>query len=86
MLRGCGLSPSRGSAWLASQAGQLGPPLFVGLVLCYVVAVVTGVASTAGTIGVLIPLSAPFVLSGELPSTGLLAAMAISAAVTDISR
>ena len=71
--------------WLASQAGQLGSPLFVGLVLCYVVAVVTGVASTAGTIGVLIPLSAPFVLSGELPSTGLLTAMAISAAVTDIS-
>jgi di/tricarboxylate transporter len=71
--------------WLAAQAAGLGSPVFVGLVLCLLVAVVTGVASTAGTIGVLIPLSAPFVLSGELDGTMLLTAMAISAAVTDIS-
>lgn len=71
--------------WLATQAGALGSPLLVGLVLCLVVAVVTGVASTVGTIGVIIPLSAPFVVSGQLEATSLLTAMAISAAVTDIS-
>jgi di/tricarboxylate transporter len=71
--------------WLAAQAAGLGSPLFVGLVLCFLVAVVTGIASTAGTIGVLIPLSAPFVVGGQLDGTMLLTAMAISAAVTDIS-
>ena len=71
--------------WLAGQAASLGSPVFVGLVLCLLVAVVTGVASTAGTIGVLIPLSAPFVVTGQLDGTMLLTAMAISAAVTDIS-
>ena len=71
--------------WLAAQAASVGSPLLVGLVLCLIVAVVTGVASTAGTIGVLIPLSAPFVVSGALDGTMLLTAMAISAAVTDIS-
>ena len=71
--------------WLADQAGALGSPVFVGLLLCLIVAVVTGVASTVGTIGVIIPLSAPFVVSGQLDGTMLLTAMAISAAVTDIS-
>ncbi len=71
--------------WLTAQVSTLASPRMVGLVLCYLVAVVTGVASTAGTIGVLIPLSAPLVLAGELDGTGLLTAMAISAAVTDIS-
>jgi di/tricarboxylate transporter len=71
--------------WLALQAKAMGSPLLMGLVLCFIVAVVTGVASTIGTIGILVPLSAPFVLAGDLEATGLLAAMAVSAAVSDIS-
>ncbi|NIP14470.1 MAG: hypothetical protein GWM88_06960 [Pseudomonadales bacterium] len=71
--------------WLATQAKTLGSPLLMGLVLCFIVAVVTGVASTIGTIGILVPLSAPFVLAGDLEATGLLTAMAVSAAVSDIS-
>ncbi|MBT7370168.1 MAG: hypothetical protein HN816_05935 [Gammaproteobacteria bacterium] len=71
--------------WLANQLGNLGSPNIIGLLLCFTVAIVTGVASTMGTIGMLVPLSAPFVVSGDLSGTGLLTAMAISAAVTDIS-
>ena len=71
--------------WLAVQAASVGSSTFIGLLLCLVVAVVTGVASTMGTIGMLVPLSAPFILSGDLDGTGLLTAMAISAASSDIS-
>ena len=71
--------------WLAMQLGQMGSPYVIGLLLCFTVAIVTGVASTMGTIGMLVPLSAPFVVAGSLDGTGLLTAMSISAAVTDIS-
>jgi di/tricarboxylate transporter len=71
--------------WLAAQVSNAGSANLIGLLLCLLVAVITGVASTIGTIGMLIPLSAPFIVSGELDGTGLLTAMAISAAVTDIS-
>ena len=71
--------------WLAHHAAGLGSPTLIGLLLCLTVAFVTGVASTIGTIGVLVPLSAPFLIGGDLPATGLLTAMSISAAVTDIS-
>ncbi|MGI9327623.1 MAG: SLC13 family permease [Pseudomonadales bacterium] len=71
--------------WLAMHIGSMGSSVIIGLLLCLLVAVVTGVASTMGTIGMLVPLSAPFVHSGTLDATGLLTAMAISAAVTDIS-
>ncbi|MDH3643365.1 MAG: SLC13 family permease [Gammaproteobacteria bacterium] len=71
--------------WLAAQANTLGSPLAVGLILCFIVSIVTGVASTMGTIGILVPLSAPFVLAGDLQATGLLTAMSVSAAVSDIS-
>lgn len=71
--------------WLAAQVNQVGSPDLIGLFLCYLVSIVTGVASTIGTIGMLVPLSAPFIVSGDLDGTGLLTAMAISAAVSDIS-
>ena len=71
--------------WLAMQVSTLGSANVIGLLLCLIVAVVTGVASTIGTIGMLVPLSAPFIVSGQLDGTGLLTAMAISAAVTDVS-
>lgn len=71
--------------WLALQADALGSPLLVGLLLCFIVGLVTGVASTMGTIGILVPLSTPFLVAGDLETTTLMTAMSISAAVTDIS-
>ena len=71
--------------WLADYAGSLGSESLVALVLCYLVSVVTGVASTIGTIGMLVPLSAPLLHDGVIEGTGLLTAMAVSAAVSDIS-
>jgi di/tricarboxylate transporter len=71
--------------WLANQVSQVGSPELIGLLLCYLVSIVTGVASTIGTIGMLVPLSAPFIVTGDLEGTGLITAMAISAAISDIS-
>ena len=71
--------------WMANQVSQIGSPELIGLFLCYLVSIVTGVASTIGTIGMLVPLSAPFIVSGDLDGTGLITAMAISAAISDIS-
>jgi di/tricarboxylate transporter len=71
--------------WMAAQVSQVGSPEVIGLFLCFLVSIVTGVASTIGTIGMLVPLSAPFIVSGDLDGTGLLTAMAISAAVSDVS-
>ena len=72
-------------AWLATLAQEIGTASLVGLVLCYLVSVITGVASTIGTIGMLVPLSVPLINDGGLDATGLFAAMAVSAAVSDIS-
>jgi len=71
--------------WMANQVSQIGSPELIALFLCYLVSIVTGVASTMGTIGMLVPLSAPFIVSGDLEGTGLITAMAISAAISDIS-
>lgn len=71
--------------WLAIQSDAVGSAPIVGLLLCYLVSIITGVASTMGTIGMLVPLSAPLITSGALDGTGLLTAMAVSAAISDIS-
>ena len=71
--------------WLAAQAEVIGSATTVGLLLCYLVSIITGVASTIGTIGMLVPLSAPLITSGAIDGTGLITAMAVSAAISDIS-
>ena len=71
--------------WLAGMVRELGSPTLAAIMLCILSAIVTALTSTFGTFGVLIPLAAPFIAAGELDPTTLLAAMAISAAVTDIS-
>jgi di/tricarboxylate transporter len=62
---------------------RLGDPLVVGLLLCYVGAVTSAFASSAGILGALIPLAAPFMALGGIGTTGLVVALAISATVVD---
>ncbi|MBT3830965.1 MAG: hypothetical protein HOB98_10435 [Gammaproteobacteria bacterium] len=57
----------------------------IGLFLCYLVSIATGVAFTIGTISMSVPLSTSFIATGDLEGTGLITAMAISAAISDIS-
>lgn len=66
-------------SWIAS----LGDPRLVGLLLCFVGAVTSAFASSAGILGALIPLAAPFMAQGGVGTTGLVVALAISATAVD---
>ncbi len=70
--------------WLGTQLSHFGGPVVVALMLCFLIGSVTAFASTLGTIGILIPLCVPFLLSGDIHLTGTIAALAICAAVTDV--
>ncbi|GLZ49050.1 hypothetical protein Acsp06_52350 [Actinomycetospora sp. NBRC 106375] len=62
---------------------SLGTPLLVAFLLCLVGAATSAFASSAGLLGVLIPLAAPFLLSGQIAAGGVIVALAISATVVD---
>lgn len=61
----------------------LGSPLVTGLLLCMVGAITSAFASSAGILSALVPLAVPFMARGEISSTGLVVALAISATVVD---
>ena len=61
----------------------LSSPLVTGLLICAVAAVTSAFASSAGILGAMIPLAAPFMARGEIGTTGLIVALAISATVVD---
>jgi Na+/H+ antiporter NhaD/arsenite permease-like protein len=62
---------------------SLGAPLLIAFLLCVVVAFTSAFASSAGLLGVLIPLAAPFLVQGEIGVTPMIIALAISATVVD---
>jgi di/tricarboxylate transporter len=61
----------------------LGSPLLVGFLICLVAAVTSAFASSAGILGAMIPLAVPFMAQGEIGTTGLVVAIALSATVVD---
>ncbi len=61
----------------------LGSPLLAALLICLVGAVTSAFASSAGILGAMIPLAVPFMVRGEIGTTGLVVAVAISATVVD---
>lgn len=61
----------------------LGVPLLVAFLLCLVGAATSAFASSAGLLGVLIPLAAPFLVSGQIGAAGVIVALAVSATVVD---
>ena len=60
-------------------------PLLGALLICAIAGVTSAFASSAGVIGVLIPLSVPLLSTGEVGVTGVVIALAISATVVDAS-
>ncbi|HYN07034.1 MAG TPA: SLC13 family permease [Vicinamibacterales bacterium] len=62
---------------------SLGTPLVVALLLCAVGAVTSAFASSAGILGAMIPLAAPFMAQGTIGTTGMVTALALSATVVD---
>jgi di/tricarboxylate transporter len=71
------------------QVGQgvsgLGAPLLAALLLCYIGGVVSAFASSVGVLGAIIPLAVPFLLQGQIGVVGMVAALAVSSTVVDVS-
>ncbi|MEZ7239754.1 SLC13 family permease [Rhodococcus sp. GXMU-t2271] len=70
---------------LAQMAITIGAPLLVAVVLCYVIGVTSAFASSTALLTAVIPLALPLLQTGALPVVGVVAALAISATVVDVS-
>lgn len=70
---------------LAKMAITIGAPLLVAAVLCYVIGVTSAFASSTALLAAIIPMALPLLHTGALPVVGVVAALAISATVVDVS-
>ncbi|WP_149825449.1 SLC13 family permease [Streptomyces tailanensis] len=71
--------------WAGEGVSDIGVPLLAALLLCYIGAIVSAFASSVGIMGALIPLAVPFLAQGEIGAVGMVAALAVSATVVDVS-
>ena len=70
---------------LAQMAITIGAPLLVAVVLCYIIGVTSAFASSTALLTAVIPMALPLLQTGALPVVGVVAALAISATVVDVS-
>ena len=68
---------------VGAAIGRLSTPLLTALLICVVGAITSAFASSAGILGAMIPLAVPFMARGEIDTTGMVVALAISATVVD---
>ncbi|MDT0319614.1 SLC13 family permease [Streptomyces millisiae] len=71
--------------YAGNAVGDTGVPLLAAVLICYIGAIVSAFASSVGIMGALIPLAVPFLLQGEIGAAGMIAALAVSATVVDVS-
>lgn len=71
--------------WAGEGVSDIGVPLLAALLLCYIGALISAFASSVGIMGALIPLAVPFLAQGEIGAVGMIAALAVSATVVDVS-
>ncbi|MFD5625457.1 SLC13 family permease [Streptomyces sp. NPDC127072] len=71
--------------WAGEGVSDIGVPLLSAVLLCYIGALVSAFASSVGIMGALIPLAVPFLAQGEIGAVGMIAALAVSATVVDVS-
>ena len=71
--------------YVSDNVAGLGSALLVSLLLCYVGAVVSAFASSTALLGAIIPLAVPFLAAGEASAVGVIAALAVSSTVVDVS-
>jgi di/tricarboxylate transporter len=72
-------------AFVGDSVSSIGAPLVGALLLCYVGGVVSAFASTVGVLGAIIPLAVPLLLLGQIDAVSVVAALAISSSVVDVS-
>lgn len=70
---------------VGNSVSRVGAPLLGALLLCYIGGVVSAFASSIAVLGATIPLAVPFLLQGHVQSGGVVAAIAVSATIVDVS-
>ena len=71
--------------YVSDGVASLGMPLLAALLICYIGAIVSAFASSTAILASLIPLAVPFLASGEIGAVGVIAALAVSATIVDVS-
>ena len=68
---------------VGTSVADLSIPLLAAFVICLIAGAVSAFASSAGTIGALIPLSVPLLAHGGLSAVGFVIALGVSATAVD---
>jgi di/tricarboxylate transporter len=71
--------------FVGESVARVGSPLVGALVVCAIAAATSAFASSAGVLGMLIPLSVPLLATGQVGIAGVIIALSISATVVDAS-
>ena len=71
--------------FVSNGVADLGMPLLAALLICYIGGIVSAFASSTAILAALIPLAVPFLATGEIGAVGVIAALAVSATIVDVS-
>ena len=71
--------------YVGKWAAGLGAVLLGALVLCYVGGVVSAFASSVALLPIIIPIGIPLIAEGGLSAVGMVAALAVSSTIVDVS-
>jgi di/tricarboxylate transporter len=71
--------------YVGDTVADLGAPLVVALLLCYLGGIVSAFASSTAILGATIPLAIPFLREGTVGAVGMIAALSVSSTVVDVS-
>lgn len=72
-------------AYVGNWAAGLGAAVLGALVLCYVGGVISAFASSTALLPIIIPIAIPLVLQGDVGAVALVAALAVSSTIVDVS-
>ena len=73
------------SEYVGGWAAGLGSAVLGALVLCYLGGVVSAFASSTALLPIIIPIAIPLITQGEIGAVGLVAALAVSSTIVDVS-
>ena len=73
------------SEYIGGWAAGLGSAVLGALVLCYLGGVVSAFASSTALLPIIIPIAIPLITQGEIGAVGLVAALAVSSTIVDVS-
>ena len=70
---------------VSNIVSSIGAPMLGALLLCYIGGGVSAFASSVAVLGATIPLAVPFLLQGHVQPVGVVAAIAVSSTIVDVS-